>query len=203
MLKVVATALEDGWAFVRRGGMTILVRPPYYQSNVVAVSESAVERAISTQGFRASDKIFKDWPSLIRYLKDSMVAIRKEQGRDAPPQHTGLRLVPHAPLPILESYLDRVESELFPEQKWDAADALLVAMISADNVQNNQGLLKRCTQLLRQLRDLMKQDHPRAPIVDQEEYYRQHFPRATRKYGAEAISKRTREVAEDRTLLAA
>lgn len=58
MLKVVATALEDGWAFVRRGGMTILVRPPYspyYQSNVVAVSEFAIEKAISTQGFIASD----------------------------------------------------------------------------------------------------------------------------------------------------
>ena len=58
MLKLLATAPEDGWAFVQRDAEILLVRPPYRRWDLSIVPEATVERAIHDYGFAAMEEAF-------------------------------------------------------------------------------------------------------------------------------------------------
>lgn len=72
MLKLIAHAPEDGWAFVRDGESILLLRPPY-RGNRVAVQREDVERAVTVHGYLARDLDFTTERDLVQYLRDEVV----------------------------------------------------------------------------------------------------------------------------------
>lgn len=79
MLKLLAVAPEDGWAFVRVQDTTCcLVRPPYAKSNVLLADDAAVKTALSKHGFVSpvDDRTFVDWATLIAFLNRQVLQSR-------------------------------------------------------------------------------------------------------------------------------
>jgi hypothetical protein len=132
MIRLLALAPEDGWAFVRSADRILLLRPPYGKRRHPAVEEDAVIRAIAVEGFAAEDRAFPDWPALFAFLEERFLAGRKALPA-ALAQESVERILRHAPRSALESLLDRIERELLPGRQWDVASELLVRFLTVDS----------------------------------------------------------------------
>jgi hypothetical protein len=116
VLKLLASAPGDGWAFVERGQEILLVRPPYQQWALTRVPAGVVEKAVQHHGFAAQDETFPDWEALVAHLKNRFLAVRRQQGSVVPDVEEVQSLLHAAPASLLADYLDKVESELLPEE---------------------------------------------------------------------------------------
>jgi hypothetical protein len=146
MIRLLAIAPEDGWAFVRSGDRILLLRPPYGKRRHPAVEESVVVRAVAVEGFEAADQAFSDWPALFAFLEERFLAGRPVLPKALAPE-TVERILRHAPSSSLESLLDRIEQELLPDRQWDAAGELLARFLAVDTPAT-AGLRPRAAELL-------------------------------------------------------
>ena len=85
MPKLIAAALEDGWAFVEDGEEVKSIKPPYNRCDALTISHAAIREAVQMYGFDIVDKGFDDWQALITFLETEMVRIRKAFGQNLPP----------------------------------------------------------------------------------------------------------------------
>ncbi len=131
MIRLLALAPEDGWAFVRSAERILLLRPPYGKRRHRYVEESTVARAVAVEGFAAADQIFPGWPALFTFLEERFLAGRLPLPALAPESFE--RILRHAPRSTLESLLDRIENELLPGRQWDAAGELLACFLAVDS----------------------------------------------------------------------
>ena len=205
MFRSIAIAPEDGWAFVKDGkGSVRLVRPPYRKNNVSIVSEETVEKAISTHGFIAEQKNFPDWPSLITDLRDRLIEARKAQGRRVPGPEAARNLVQYAPQHIVEGYLDRIETDLFPESNWDVAMDLLLVLLESKRVEVDEGLKERTTTLLKKCWTLRrKQEQYQRDLIGEDSDLAEQLPRATQRYTPIDIHKYVSDMSESGSLMTA
>jgi hypothetical protein len=111
MIRLLAIAPEDGWAFVRSADRILLLRPPYSKRRHPTVEESVVARAVAVEGFEAADQVFPDWSTLFAFLEERFLAGREALPAALAPESVE-RILRHAPRPVLESLLDRIEHEL-------------------------------------------------------------------------------------------
>ncbi len=132
MIRLLAIAPEDGWAFVRSADRILLLRPPYGKRHHPCVEESTVARAIAVEGFEAADQAFPDWPALFVFLEKRFLADRKPLPAALAPQSVE-RILRHAPHSALESLLNRIEHELLASRQWDAAGELLARFLAVDS----------------------------------------------------------------------
>lgn len=131
MIRLLAIAPEDGWAFVRSAERILLLRPPYGKRHHSAVEESVVARAVAVEGFEAADQAFPDWSALFAFLKERFLAGRPPLPSALAPE-TVERILRHAPPSSLDRLLDRIEQELLPDRQWDAAGELLARFLTVD-----------------------------------------------------------------------
>jgi hypothetical protein len=132
MIRLLAIASEDGWAFVRSADRILLLRPPYGKRRHPSVEESAVARAVAMEGFAAEDRVFPDWPTLFAFLEQRFLAERKALPTALAPQAVE-RILRHAPHSALDGLLDRIEHELIPNRQWDATGELLARFLAVDS----------------------------------------------------------------------
>lgn len=132
MIRLLALAPEDGWAFVCSADRILLLRPPYGKRRHPTVEESAVARAVATEGFVAEDRVFPDWPALFAFLEERFLAGRPALPAALAPESVE-RILRHAPRAVLEKLLDRIEHELLPDRQWDAASELLARFLTVDS----------------------------------------------------------------------
>jgi hypothetical protein len=132
MIQLLALAADDGWAFVRSADRILLLRPPYGKRRHPAVDENAVHRAVAVEGFTAEDRNFPDWSTLLTFLEERFLAGRPALSAALAPESVE-RILRHAPRPVLESLLDRIEHELLPNRQWDAASELLARFLAVDS----------------------------------------------------------------------
>jgi hypothetical protein len=146
MIRLLAIAPEDGWAFVRSAERILLLRPPYGKRRHPSVEESTVARAVAMEGFAAEDRVFPDWPALFAFLETRFLAGRKALPAALAPDAVE-RILRHAPHSALGGLLDRVEHELLPNSQWDAASELLARFLAVDSPATT-GLRSRAAELL-------------------------------------------------------
>jgi hypothetical protein len=146
MIRLLAIAPEDGWAFVRSADRILLLRPPYGKRRHSSVEESVVARAVAVEGFEATGQVFPDWPALFAFLEERFLASRKALPAALAPEAIE-RILRHAPPSALEGLLDRIEQELLPGRQWDAAVELLARFLTVDTPAT-AGLRPRATELL-------------------------------------------------------
>lgn len=181
MIRLLALAPEDGWAFVRSGERILLLRPPYGKRRHPAVEESTVARAVAVEGFEASDRTFPDWPAVMAFLEERFLAARETLPPALMPQSVE-RILRHAPPSALEGLLDRIEHELLPGRHWDAASGLLARFLTVDAPATN-GLRSRAADLLDRCREMDSAfRQKRQGFVDAVQ-----APLTVEKYGAEAV----------------
>lgn len=186
MLQLLASAPEDGWAFVRKGDTVLLARPPYRQTSVV--DEETVEKALKQGGFVMEERSFPDWSQLLAYLKQRLVEFRQAQGRGAPDTETIRGLLHYAPLPILVNFLDRVERELLPNRELQPAQELLTRLLSVDLVRSESWLYQRTLALLtRCQQEIRAKAEQRVVLTSSARNFQQRFPSASKRYGSQEI----------------
>lgn len=202
MIELLAIAAEDGWAFLRRDGQVLVVRPPYRRHSLSEVSQATVEKAVSAHGFQVAQGTFDDWRSLVTFLREQIVEAREAQGQKVPEPDEVKRLVGRAPPRVLERYLDRIDSELLPGREWNAALELLTTLLRLAGLKNSPRLHDRAIELLDKLRKSMRQANgERRELVDQEKDLSRLFPGATARYGPEPIIDVARRIATSGQLL--
>jgi len=130
MLEVLALSPEDGWAFVRDGARTVLVRPPYTAESSVEVDGGAVGPAVSAYGFEADDKRVEGWPHLLAYLEERAAEIEPDGIEDSD-DDLRKQFIAHASEQDLGEAINYVEEELLPSAEGDAALRLLDEVIDA------------------------------------------------------------------------
>ena len=197
MLRLLASAPEDGWAFVQSEGEILLVRPPYQQWAVSHVTSKAVERAVQHHGFVAQENVFSNWQSLISHLHEEVLELRRRRGQGPPDKERIRRLVRRAPRHILADFLHKVASELLPNGEWKAALDLLTHLLTADSVRNDSelyslaiSLLERCNQVI------ARHEVEKRELIDQEKDFRRKFPRLAETHRAEDVIEYSQAVAQ-------
>ncbi len=189
MLDILAVLPDEGWAFVRDGVQTLLIRPPYTRAGRRSVDADEVGRAVAIHGFSVpqGDCQFPGWSSLVAHLNAQVEQSRAQQGQRLEAVGLGERLLPHAPAPILERFLDRVEGELLPNpESWAAASRLLLAMLPLPRVRESSSLSGRAVGLLSRLVD--SQSIRKTQFATQIMSIDQQFPCAAKLLGAGEIS---------------
>ncbi len=188
MLRLLAIAPGDGWAFVEREGKALLVKPPYRHEDLSEVQQSVVEKAVVKFGFRAAEQEFQDWASLLGYLEEQLLKARKALGLPEPSLGSVREFIRQAPRDVVESYLARVRSELIPGQEWDPASDLLTTLLSSDVVWKDHQLHSQVVEVLEECRRgrAAKRDNMQA-LLDESELPG-CCPRVTSRYGASAIA---------------
>jgi hypothetical protein len=184
MIRLLALAPADGWAFARSGDRILLLRPPYGKRRHPAVEESAVARAVAVEGFTAEDRDFTDWPALFAFLEEQFLAGRPALPAALAPESIE-RILRHAPHSALEGLLDRIERELLPGRQWDAAGELLARFLSVESP--GAVLRSRAADILvhcQQERSAAAEQRNR--LVESVQ-----APLAAQKYGREAVRART------------
>ena len=202
MLELLAIAPEDGWAYVRSDNRVYLVRPPYTPSNRTVVDERTVERAVQQHGFDAATQVLADWADLVGFLNDQVRRARSARGQVVTDEGIGAQILQFAPAEVLGRYLDRVEAQLLPCDKWDPAERLLSDMLSVEAVQQDRSLLERVSMLLKRTcaarqaaeasRQALAEDTARIP---------ERFPRSASLYG-EGLPGYLRRISTDKQLFA-
>jgi hypothetical protein len=191
MIRLLALAPEDGWAFVRSADRVLLIRPPYGKRRHPEAEESVVARAVAVEGFAAEDRVFPDWQSLFAFLEERFLAGRPELPAALAPESVE-RILRHAPGSALEGLLDRIERELLPARQWDAAGELLVRLLTVDSAPA-AGLLPRATRLL------LRCQGERAAAGKRRERLAAavRAPLAAGKYSTEAVRAHAKKIQQD------
>lgn len=188
MLKMLAAAFEDGWAFVKRDDDILLVQPPYLQSNLHTVSEEIVGRAVARHGFVSCDSSFRSWAELIAFLKSRLTETRKDLGLAEPGASVTRGLIEFAPPYILKNYLDRIKDELIPMNEWQASIDLLTVIMGVEAVRANVDLHRYALDVLVSCRQKMQASEiKRRQLVDEESGLSRQFPNTIEKYGVAEV----------------
>lgn len=156
MLELVAIAEEDGWAFVRTVDGLVVVRPPYQSWSKAKATKGMVEQGVCQHGFEHAEVDFPDWGALILHLKQAQTAAWKKRGNETSSGREIEKLVHEMPAERLAKFLDRVETELFPQAQWSAAQNLLTTLLSVLTVRQDDNLNQRTVSLLMQCQAKIK-----------------------------------------------
>lgn len=199
-IKIIAVAPEDGWAFILKGDRIFLLRPPYFSSSQIEVSEKAVETAVSSLGFERSDATFDGISEVVRYLKETYVKSMKDQGIVPPSSEKLKRILKYAPDKILLEYLDKAKNELIPEGKISVAASLAFDFIKLEKVKNNLEMLEKAVEILEvwHERELQKE---RLVFENLSETWVNKFPNAVKRYSIDGLIKRQRAISKRGQLL--
>jgi hypothetical protein len=197
MIKMLAIAPEDGWAYVQINNKIQLIRPPYTKSSSSVVSIESVETAITRYGFRQSDKKqdeFADWASLINHLNSLIVSSRKARGVEAP-DNIGDEMLELAPEKILKEFLERIENELIPDFKWNHAEMLLIKMLKLQSFCENSDLHNKAIELLDKVNLTREQREKNKNVMATEDIeYNSIFRLTYQRYGKENVDKMTKDI---------
>jgi hypothetical protein len=198
MLELQALAAEDGWAFVKSGNKTLLVRPPYERAQMVEVTADAVARAIGAHGFQAASQVFTDWDQLIGHLRSELVRTNRERPTVDRPVR---RLLQLAPREIIERYLDRVAQELIPQGHWSSAIEVVEELLELDRVIADAELRRRASDLLKAaVAGFRRQNEARMTLASQAADIVGRFPRTSRRYGERPVQNYLEKVRRHRVL---
>jgi hypothetical protein len=168
MLRLLALAPEDGWAFIEDGESLLVVRPPYADWSRSVTRRENLATAIQQHGFLPEDRSFPDWAFLIDHLKKKIIETRRTRGDEEPTAESIRKLFHFAPRYILAEYLDRIESELLPGREWNAAATILTEMLRVETVRTDAALFERTLDLLDQCREeRARHAASRRSLVDQ------------------------------------
>lgn len=197
MLKLLACAPEDGWAFVSEAGATSLVRPPYRGAMVSPAPPESVAVAVRRYGFQAEDRTFQDWASLVEHLKLGITRARAAKGEAVPSLEKLGELLQQAPESVLVRFLDRVEGELLPEGEWRPAQNILIRLLSLPGVRDNPALLERATDALGRADGLReRQEAAREKLVAETFNLRERFPLVAKHYQSSELAAWSREISQ-------
>lgn len=195
MPKLLAISRADGWAFVRDDGEISLVKPPYKRAFRSVVAGDAVEKAIQTHGFQATDVDFGDWADLVSYLQTGLVETRKGN-RSKAPDVTELAkdILGHAPLNVIKSCLQRVRTELIPSGEWLPALRLLDGLYHSETTMQHTPLRDEVVDLLEQCALRLAGDKQRDMDQTAEEELSRRFPNAAGAYDSDAMQELARKI---------
>ncbi|SPF39518.1 hypothetical protein SBA4_2350005 [Candidatus Sulfopaludibacter sp. SbA4] len=195
MLELLAIAREDGWAFIKKDGQLILLKPPYRDSNLVRVCEDIIEKAVSLHGFEPIHESYPGWGPLVDFLRAELAKVRQSKLGILDDAELKFELLRDAPREILEYYLHRTESELIPNGEWNAALDVLTLLMRVDIVRQDANLCQHAIALLQKCNaGLAANGRNRAELTA--EGVVRLFPGVAQKYPVASVMEYMRNVAE-------
>lgn len=133
MIKLLAFLPLDGSAIIERESALFFICPPYKKQNLKSIEKKVLDKAILRHDFCAADQFFETWEALISFLDNKVSEVRLQQGQNLAEINLGREIIDCAPPEILDRYLDKIEHELIPLQRFEHADAVIKAMLESDS----------------------------------------------------------------------
>ena len=193
MIKLLALAPEDGWAFFSQADKIYLLRPPYTKERLAQVSEEIVDKAIFQHGFQACEETeFGSMADLIAHVERRFVEIETAQGKETPSPEELRELLEFATDDVLDIFLTRIEKELIPQGAFGPAQAIATDLLGLDRVVHNSSMLQRSLDILKKCkqgtdsRRALADEISRAGTAE----WSKTFPNATKRYPVESIASR-------------
>ena len=200
MLRILAVAPADGWAFVETAaGSVFLVRPPYHLPST-QVSAATPRIAVSQHGFEARDIHCEHWDAVVAAVNKIVNDRRKPAWQ--PPGQLGGDLLAAAPDTVFERFLDQVEKELIDRAEFLTAETVLMELMSNSQLCADPRRMRRVSSLFRTVLE-----RRRAHALQLERFLRDHraveeqFPLASARYGSEPLVELSREISETKQIL--
>lgn len=193
MIKLLAIAADDGWAFIENGEGIFLFKPPYQDRDLLPVKDDALDEAVERHGFSRLDQDFESWSALIKFIRDEMVSARKALGQEIDLEQIR-DLLDFAPPYILKEYLDKIETEWMSKQRWRMACSFLGRILQLDQIKRNDELKSRAEDLLSKCAEqLVHHEKDLHRIVD----IKRVCGRAARKLSTQSIQMKMEQVARE------
>jgi hypothetical protein len=150
-MKLLLEALSptEGTGIVRSGNLIRLIRPPYKLITSPVLSEEAIGAAISKYGYFAASEEFGSFEDLIAFLNQTTSTSRTEEKLALPESISADSVLELAPMPVLNTFLDRVENELIPIRSFDHAENILIGILGLDLAARDAALRNRTVDLLK------------------------------------------------------
>ncbi len=156
----------DGMAIVQTGQRLRLIRPPYRQSNAIELPKSAIQDAVLNHEFHVSSRQFDSWETVIVFLNQQVVEYRQSQGHPVAGNLNNVEMLDVAPLEVLQSFLDKVESQLIPQGQFEHAENFLLALLECNAAETNPHLVVRAGKLLNRIRQTEARKNDSAKILE-------------------------------------
>ena len=195
MLKIIAIASEDGWAFVDRDGEVLLIKPQYSQSNLLATSRVSAGKAIYKYRFEAMDESFPDWAALLEFLRRRL-SERHSKEDVAPPGEFAPEILEDAPKELKAKLLAWIGKELIPNREWKAAIVLLKALQKSTGTMDEPELRESVLRMLNDCAEGMLGCDLDRWELSQEVDVAKQFPVLADAQDPDAVKKLAQEVAE-------
>lgn len=202
-ITIIAIAPNDGWAFITKENEVYLLRPPYTSTNhIIKATQKNVQNALHLHSFEECDQSFGAQKEVIDFLKDKYVEAIKNRGIDLPSKDELGESLKYATDDILLKLLERAEKEWIPKGKRKAASSIALDIMKLEKTRSNTeihkmavSVLEKCGQEEREMEELAQE------VGNQQETWKDRFPRAIEKYSAEDIDTRTKLVRENKAVL--
>lgn len=196
MIKLIAIAPHDGWAFITKEKKIFILEPPYESSNMSEVSEKVVENAVGKYGFEECNIPLNSMKEVIRYIKDQFIKSRKDLGIETPSSEELKDLLKYFEDDVLLEYLRRAREELIPEGKFDAAEAIALDILKLEKAKNNPKIQEIAIEVLE---DCQKRrnglEKLRNEISNNKmEEWDKKFPRTMEEYALSSVAEYSRSI---------
>lgn len=145
--KILAIAVNDGWAYIKIKDQILLIKPPYAPAFTEKVTKEDVERAILLSGFEKVKVNFESLEDAIQYIKDEFVSYKKVNDIKIPSNSEIKEVLQYAPKNIIENFLDRVETQLISEHKFQFASRILNDILELPITMSDKELKSRAEKI--------------------------------------------------------
>lgn len=151
MIKLIAIAPYDGYAFIMEKERIYLLEPPYESSNICEVSQEMVEKAVGMYEYIECDINLDNMEEVVSYIKDQLIISRKNLGIETPLFCEIKDLLNYIGDDEILEYLRRVREELIPKRKFDVARAIVVDILELKKAKNNKKIQEIAREIIKGL----------------------------------------------------
>jgi len=147
VITLLAQSEADGWGLVRADDALLLIRPPYTNDSLQAVSPATLDDAITRHGFVDVELVFDSWGDVVAFLREG-VARNMASSLHASAEGIATSLVASAPMSVLDRLVAEAESRIKRGETLAASARLLTAVLARAEVVENPERSRRAISAL-------------------------------------------------------
>jgi hypothetical protein len=184
-IKMISIAQQDGCAFVIKDECLYLLRYPYQSCDLIEASKDDLVNAVHRYGFIECDEEFNNLSETVNFLKIKYAEYIEKERASLPGKEHLKSLFHYATDEILSKYLDRVENELIPQRKLDAAESIALELLRVEKVIKNENMHNRALNIINRCKE--ERNHLKNIILLKERDLLKEFPNSIKKYTEKGI----------------
>lgn len=147
VIKIIAIAQKDGWAFISKDGKIFLVKPPYDMDDKIEVPIDVVAEGINSYEFEEFSASFEKEDDLIQFVKDVYINSKEKNLIPSPSLDQLVELLDYSTDEILLNFLRRIENEMVNNGKYLEANNMINMLLKIKCIEQRAGVYQEILRL--------------------------------------------------------